>query len=68
VLVLNKLPLAELAKHPAGRSSSRSCPPAVNNDKHGYEAVAAVEEIFRKRGIDMEHLTQIAVESDNSFN
>jgi hypothetical protein len=33
-----------------------------------YEAVAAVEEIFRKRGIDMEHLTQIAVESDNSFN
>ena len=63
-----ELPLAERRNIALGRSSSRSCPSAVNNDKHGYEAVAAVEEIFRKRGIDMEHLTQIAVESDNSFN
>lgn len=41
---------------------------ATNNEKRVYEAVAAVEEIFRKRGIEMEHPTPIPAEVDNRFN
>jgi hypothetical protein len=40
----------------------------VDMDKHVYEAVARVEEIFRKRGIQTEHPAPIPVESDNRVN
>jgi hypothetical protein len=41
----------------------------VNKDRQVYEAVAAVEEVFRKRGIaGPGDPVPICVESDNRFN
>jgi hypothetical protein len=43
-------------------------PSGVDMNKHVYESIAKVEEIFRKRGIGMEHSAPIPVESDDRFN
>jgi hypothetical protein len=40
----------------------------VDKEKQMYESIARVEEIFRKRGIGMEHPPSIPVEGDNRFN
>jgi len=40
----------------------------VEKEKQVYEAIAAVEESFRKRGIPMEQPAPTAAESDNRFN
>jgi hypothetical protein len=40
----------------------------VNKERHVFEAVAAVEEIFRKRGIAAPDREPIPAESDNRFN
>jgi hypothetical protein len=40
----------------------------VEKEKHLYESITKVEEIFRKRGIPTEHPASIPVESDNRFN
>jgi hypothetical protein len=45
------------------------CAASASNERHVYEAVAAVEEIFRKRGIaDPGDRVPTPVESDNRFN
>jgi hypothetical protein len=41
---------------------------AVYKETQMYEAVTKVEEIFRKRGIEMEHPAPIPVEIGNRFN
>jgi hypothetical protein len=38
-----------------GVIDKRTLPDGTHQERHVYEAVAAVEEIFRKRGINMEH-------------
>jgi hypothetical protein len=43
-------------------------PSGVDMNKHVYESIAKVEEIFRKRGIEIEHPVPIPVESDDRFN
>jgi hypothetical protein len=49
------------------RTEGNNCS-AVDKERHVYEAVSAVEEIFRKRGIEMEHPIPIPAESDNRLN
>jgi hypothetical protein len=51
----------------AGRTSG-SKQSDVEKEKHVYEAIAKVEEILRKRGIQTEHPAPISVEVDNKFN
>jgi hypothetical protein len=58
----------ELAGLSMPSSTLGNKPSGVDMNKHVYEAVQKVEEIFRKRGIKLDHPAPIPVEVDNRFN